>query len=204
MLFGLLAVVVRIGLRRGGDAGAGTVVLAVVGAAVSAIVAAPSAARGFSVGDLWPFALSGAFSPGISQILFVLAIRHAGPSRTAILIGTAPLMSVLIALTLLGEPLKVELLIATLLIVAGGAALARERVRPEHFRVLGVGLALACAVLFAVRDNVVRWAARDLHPPPLVASAVALAVSALVNVAFVLLARRRPLRADLGRGLGAF
>ena len=33
-------------------------------------------------------------------------------------------------------------------------------------------LALACAALFAVRDNIVRWAARGVHPPPLVAADV--------------------------------
>lgn len=111
----------------------------------------------------------------------MLAVRHAGPSRAAILIGTAPLMSVLIALTLLGEPLRVALIVGTVLIVAGGGALARERARPHDFRMLGAGLALTCAALFAVRDNLVRWAAREAHPPPLVAAtAVFLAATAVV------------------------
>src|SRR5438270_8080019 len=185
MLFGALAVAVRDGLRRGAEPEAGAAVVASVGLAVALIIAAPQIADGFHVADLWPFLLAGAIVPGATQILFILAIRHAGPSRASVLIGTAPLMSVLIAIALLGEPVKVELLIGTLLIVGGGAALARERVRPEHFRLLGAMLALACAGLFAVRDNIVRWAARDTHPPPLVASATALLASALVNVAYV-------------------
>ena len=47
---------------------------------------------------LWAFFVVGMIVPGVSQILFILAVRDAGPSRAAILIGTAPLISVLIAL----------------------------------------------------------------------------------------------------------
>ena len=203
-LFGLLAVAVRTGLRRGGDAQAGALVVPGVALVVSAAVAAPSAAGGFAVGDLWPFLVAGAIVPGVSQVLFILAVRHAGPSRTAIVIGTAPLMSVLIALIALGEPFKSELLVATLLLVAGGAALARERVRPEHFRLAGAVLALTCAGLFAIRDNIVRWAARGAHPPPLAAATTALLAAVLFNGAYVLLVRRADLRDRMRKALPAF
>ena len=47
--------------------------------------------------------------------------------------------------------------------------------------VLGAGLALTCAALFAVRDNAVRFVARDANAPPLAASAASLlAASAVV------------------------
>ena len=36
-----------------------------------------------------------------------------------------------------------------------------ERIRPHDFKAVGAGLALLCAALFAVRDNLVRWVARD-------------------------------------------
>jgi len=99
--------------------------------------------------DLWPFALAGMLVPGASQVLFIVAVRDAGPSRTSILIGTAPLMSVGIALALLGEPFQLLLVLGTALVVAGGVALGRERARPAHFRLLGALFALACAALFA-------------------------------------------------------
>ena len=131
-LFGALAVAVRYGLRRGADPEVGAVVLAGVALCVSAVVAIPAAvAHGVHPGDLWPFLLIGALVPGASQILFILAVRDAGPSRAAILIGTAPLMSVAIALALLGEPFRPLLLLGTALVVAGGVALARERSRPS-------------------------------------------------------------------------
>ena len=203
-LFGVLALAVRSGLRRGADPEGGALVVTGVAVAVSAVLAAPSAADGFRLADLWPFLLAGALVPGASQILFILAVRDAGPSRAAILIGTAPLISVLIALTVLDEPFRPLLLVGTVLVVAGGAALAAERMRPEHFRLLGAVLALICAALFAVRDNIVRWAARGTHPPPLVASTAALLAATAFVLAYLLLVRRRGLGSRLRPALPAF
>lgn len=153
--------------------------------------------------DLLPFALAGALVPGVSSLIFVHAIQHAGASRALIVIGTTPLLSVLLALVLLDEPLELPLAIGTLLIVAAGTVLARET-RPEHFRLLGGVLALLCAVMFAGRDNLVRWAARDAHPPPLVATATSLVCAAAVLIAWLVVARRRTARARVARGLSAF
>ena len=204
-LFGALAVTVRSGLRRGADPEVGAVVVAGVALAVSAALAVPSAVVDeVRLGDLWPFLLVGALAPGGSQILFILAVRDAGPSRTAILIGTTPLMSVAIALVLLGEPFRPLLLVGTALVVAGGAALVRERARPEHFRALGAFLALACAAAFAVRDNVARWAARGTHPPALVAATASLLAACVVILAYLLVARRDALRSRLRPALPAF
>jgi drug/metabolite transporter (DMT)-like permease len=204
-LFGALAVAVRHGLRRGADPELGALVVPGVALAVAALVSIPSLAHDtIRIGDLWPFAVAGALAPGASQVLFVIAVRDAGPSRTSIMIGTAPLMSVGIALVLLGEPLRPLLLLGTALVVAGGIALVRERARPTHFRLLGALLALACAALFAVRDNVVRWAARDVHPPPLVATDVSLAAATLFMLAYVLFVRRDRIRTGLRPAFVAF
>jgi drug/metabolite transporter (DMT)-like permease len=204
-LFGALAVAVRYGLQRGGDPEVGAIVVAGVGLAVSTVVAIPSVVvDDVHPADLWPFLLIGGLVPGASQILFILAIRDAGPSRASILIGTAPLMSVAIALALLDEPFRPLIVLGTALVVAGGAALARERSRPEHFRALGASLALVCAALFAVRDNVARWAARGTHPPPLVATAVALLGAFVVILAYLLAARRSALRSRLRPAIPAF
>ena len=50
--------------------------------------------------DLWPFFVIGLLVPGLSQILFTEAVRRTGASRTAILIGTGPLFSALLAVEL--------------------------------------------------------------------------------------------------------
>jgi drug/metabolite transporter (DMT)-like permease len=204
-LFGAMTVAVRTGLTRAPDAEVGALVVAGGGAVVSIPVGIVVGLLGnVTPSDLWPYALAGALVPGCTQILFVVAVRDAGPSRAAILIGTAPLMSVAIALTLLGEPFHLLLVLGTVLVVGGGVVLARERRRPAHFRRLGAVVALICAALFAVRDNVVRWASRGVHAPPLAASAVALTAAALVVVAYLVAMRRRDLRSRLRRALPAF
>src|SRR5436190_254368 len=91
-----------------------------------------------------------------------------------------------------------------LLVVAGGAGVVRERVRPEHFRWLGAILALICAVLFGVRDNVARWAARGNNLPPLVAAAASLAAATLLVLAYLLIRHRDRLGTRLGAAIPAF
>ena len=137
-LFGALAVSVRHALRRGADPYVGAVVVPGVAVLVAIVISAPSLATDeIQPSDLWPFAIAGLLVPGASQLLFIIAVRDAGPSRTSILIGTAPLMSVGIALAILGEPFSLLLAAGTALVVAGGGALGRERARPPHFRLLG-------------------------------------------------------------------
>lgn len=203
--FGALAVAVRWGLRRGADPELGALVAATIGAVASTALAAPSAAAsGVELSELWPFFVAGLIAPGASQIFLTLAVRHAGPSRAAIFMGTAPLMSILIALTLLDEPLRPLLLVGSALIVLGGVALAGERKRPAHFRVRGAALALLCATLFAARDNIVRWAARGQHPPPLVAATTSLLAATAFILVYLVLLRRDRLRTSRPRAVMAF
>ncbi len=202
-LFGVLSIAIQAGLRWGADPEAGALACATVALAVAGVAAVVERGRVEPL-ELWPFLVAGFLVPGASQILFVKAIRDAGPARASILVGTAPLMSVLIALTLLDEPWKPELLAGTVLVVAGGAVLTRERRRPEHFRAFGAVLALACAVLFASRDNLVRWAAREQHPPPLLAAATSLLAAALAVAFYLLVFRRHGLVPKLRRAATAF
>jgi drug/metabolite transporter (DMT)-like permease len=198
--FGVLSIAIQAGLRRGVNPEAGAVVTAAVGFVLASAAALVDWGE-VDPGELWPFFVAGLLVPGLSQILFIKSVRDAGPARASILVGTAPLMSVLIAVTLLDEPWKPALFLGTLLVVAGGAVLTRERVRPEHFRALGAVLALTCAVLFACRDNIVRLAAREHHPPPLVAAATSL-LAASIGVALYLTLFGRPRLAAKLRGAG--
>jgi drug/metabolite transporter (DMT)-like permease len=205
VLFGALAVAVRAGLRRRPDAETGALVVASVGCLVALLVAAPVAVLdGVDAGGLWPFALVGAIVPGASQILFVRAVRDAGASRTAVLIGTAPLLSAGIAIALLDEPFRAALAVATVAIVLGGVLLAWERERPPGFRLVGVLLALAAAGLFAVRDNLVRWALADHGTQPLLAAAVSLAAAALALLAYLVVTGREPLGPRVRASVSAF
>jgi drug/metabolite transporter (DMT)-like permease len=75
------------------------------------------------------------------------------------------------------------------LIVAGGIALARERVRPADFRRLGVLFAVITTVLFAIRDNVLRSYAKDTHVHALVAAPVSLLAGAAAISLYLVLTR---------------
>ena len=70
--------------------------------AAALLVTLPFVAAGeIDLAGIWPFLLAGVLGPGCSQLLFTLAVRDAGPSRTSVTVGTAPLFSVAIALVLL-------------------------------------------------------------------------------------------------------
>ncbi len=203
-LFGAMTVAVRWGLVRGGDPVVGAATVITIAFTAGALLALTTIADETDSGDLLRFFAIGALVPGVSQIVFTYAVRAAGPSRAAILFGTAPLLSVLLALALLDEPFEPALIVATALVVAGGVVLAAERRRPVDFRVVGVAFALACAVLFALRDNAVRWVARDADVPALQASAASLLAAALVTVAFAVATRRSELQRALRVALPSF
>src|SRR5581483_4452830 len=119
-----MTVALRLGLRGLPDAG-GATLATVVPALALALVAA--GAR-HDVHGAWPFLLAGILAPGSSQILFTLAVREIGASRTSVAVG----------LVFLGEPLRVPRVLGAVSVVAGGILLAAERDRPGHLRARGL------------------------------------------------------------------
>jgi drug/metabolite transporter (DMT)-like permease len=171
-----MSVALRMALDRDPDVALGaiaTVASALVLALVAAAAEAP--ARGLHLSSAWPFLLAGLLSPGAAQILTTIGIRESGSSRVSMIFGTAPLVSVTIALVFLNEPASAPLVAGAVLVVGGGVLLARERERPAHLNRLGLVFAFAGATLFAIRDNVVRHlAVGSTAVPPAVAAAAAL------------------------------
>jgi drug/metabolite transporter (DMT)-like permease len=188
-LFGAMTVAVRLALRRGTwpEAGALYTVLAALTFTLPFAVV-----EGGDLAGIWPFLLAGLLGPGLSQLLFTLAVHTAGPSRTSVVVGTAPLFSVAIALVVLDEALKAGLVVGAILIVAGGVLLVGERGRPEHVRAIGLVLALTATLIFATRDNLLRWLAIDTEVEPGRAAAATLGAGAAVILAYTLV-RRAPL-----------
>jgi drug/metabolite transporter (DMT)-like permease len=174
-LFGAMSVGLRMGMNRYPDAELATVAT-VTGALGVALVAvafeAPS--RGLHAAPAWPFLLAGLMQPGIGQLFVTLAIREAGASRASVVLGSAPLASVTIALLFLGEPARWPLIVGAVLIVGGGVELARDRGRPAHVRRRGYVLAFVATVLFSARDNLTRWLSGTTDVPPATAAAAAL------------------------------
>ena len=162
-LFGALAVAVRHGLSRGVPAEVGATVSAIVAFLVVGAIALVSGSFSDPIDtrDVLVFAAIGAGVPGLSQIAFVQAIRHAGAARAAVLIGVAPMLSFILAAIFLGEGINAGLVAGAALIVTAGASLSFERSKPPGYRALGAVLAVLCAGLFAMRDTLVRWASGD-------------------------------------------
>jgi drug/metabolite transporter (DMT)-like permease len=153
-----MTVTLRLGLRAAPDAALATLATILPALVVALGAVAVEVARPGQLGVLhaWPYLLAGLLAPGGSQILFTLGVRDAGPSRASVAVGTAPLVSVAIALAILGEPVRAPLLVGAILIVAGGIALVGERGRPQYVRTAGLVYAGLATVFFATRDNVVR------------------------------------------------
>jgi drug/metabolite transporter (DMT)-like permease len=188
--FGAMTVAIRTGLRDGGDA---------MGAALATLLPAFGLGLAASLvrhdyAGAWRFWLAGLLAPGISQLLFTLAIREVGASRTSVVAGVAPLFAVAIAFVFLGEPVRVLLILGGVAIVGGGIVLAAERDRPGHLQARGLLFALGAAVMFAVRDNIVR--ALHAHGSPETAAAATLLAGMVVAFAFT---RRLPTGTELRR-----
>ena len=187
-LFGAMTVALRFALARVPDAEAGALLTIVPALAVTL----PFVAAGPVVlGGLWPFVLAGLLGPGLSQLLFTLAVRDAGPSRTSVTVGTAPLFSVAIALAFLGEPLKAGLAAGAILIVVGGVLLVGEPGRPVHVKQIGLAFALLATLVFAVRDSLVRHLSLETDVEPALAAAATLGAGGLVVSLYLLITRRR-------------
>jgi drug/metabolite transporter, DME family len=188
VFFGALNITMRRALARVADVDAGSAVIATVAFALVAATAVASSSD-LDAGELWPFLLIGTFVPGLSQLVVVYAVQAAGASRAGILFGMAPLFSALIAIAAFGEPLRWPLAAGTLLVVAGGVALAWERERPVDYRAYGAVLAVTVAVAFGLRDNVARAVSEDVAADPLAQAAAIMLGASIVLLANLL---RRP------------
>jgi drug/metabolite transporter (DMT)-like permease len=187
-LFGSMTVALRFALARVPDAETGA--LHTIAAAFAVTV--PLVAAGdIDLAGTWPFLLAGVLGPGGSQLLFTLAVRDAGPSRTSVTVGTAPLFSVAIAFVLLDEPVHAALLAGAVLIVGGGVLLVGERGRPVHVKRIGLVFALGATLVFATRDNLVRHLSIGSEVRPALAAATTLTAAAVVVSLFLLVSRRR-------------
>jgi len=189
-LFGGMTIALRPAIARGDEplVGAFLTVLPALGVAL----VAAAIVGDWHLAGVWPFALAGVLGPGVSQVLFTLAIRDAGPARASATVGMAPLFAVTFAAVLLGEPLVAGIVLGALLIVVGGIMLASEGDRPGHVKTVGLVFALAGALVFACRDTFVRWLAVDTDVAPELAISATLLAGTLTILAALVIGRRRP------------
>lgn len=185
-LFGAMTVVLRLALVRSPNAERGALITVAVALLVVMpfVVVRPPAE--LDLGQVGLFALAGLLAPGGSQLLFTLAVRDAGAARVSAVTGAAPLVAVATAFLLLDEPFRLPLVAGAALIVIGGGALAGERIRPAHFKAVGLLFAAAGATLFALRDNVVRSLSEETVVTSFAGTAITLISGGLLILVYLL------------------
>ncbi|HQT54396.1 MAG TPA: EamA family transporter, partial [Phenylobacterium sp.] len=63
--------------------------------------------------------LVGLLGYGVSLVMFVLALRHLGAARTGAYFSTAPFIGAGLAIAMFGEPITMQLLVASALMIVG-------------------------------------------------------------------------------------
>jgi drug/metabolite transporter (DMT)-like permease len=183
MFFGAMAVTLRLAFRGGARFEAVALMTMSTAFVVSAAIgAALYGGGGLTLHSLWPFAVAGLVAPGVSQLTLTRAVELIGASQTAILVGIAPMLSAIIAVVLLGEPLRVGLALGTVTIVAGGLLLAWKGGWSRRAHTLGFMFGALAAVAIASRDNFVRWAATANGLPGATAAAVSLGAATVLMI----------------------
>ncbi len=185
MLFAVNATSTRLALDRTrvrtDVAAAATVMTAAAVASVIAIIAGVRPID-LSWADSQGFFVIGAIVPGVAQLTFCAAIRMAGPSRTAIMLGTVPVWSVVLAAIFLDEHWSAPVVAGTLLAVVGSVILATEGITKASVSRLGLALAALTALQFAVRDVLARSVTQESNLDSSAAAALTLGVGAVVLI----------------------
>jgi len=156
MLFAVNATFTRLALDRTGIrtdvAAAATIMTATTVASVIAIVGGVRLSD-LSWADSQGFFVIGTIVPGFAQLTFYAAIRMAGPSRSAIMLGTVPVWSVALATIFLNEHWSVSVVVGTILAVMGSVLLATEGTTKTSVSRLGLVLAALTALQFAYETS---------------------------------------------------
>jgi len=185
MLFAVNATFTRLALDRTGIrtdvAAAATVMTATTVASVVAIIGGVRLSD-LSWADSQGFFVIGTIVPGFAQLTFYAAIRMAGPSRSAIMLGTVPVWSVALATIFLNEHWSVPVVVGTILAVMGSVLLATEGPTKTSVSRLGLALAALTALQFAIRDVLARSVTQESNLDSSTAAAVTLGVGAVVLV----------------------
>ena len=206
-LFAVNATFTRLALDRTGIrtdvAAAATVMTATTVASIIAIIG------GVRLSDLsWAnsqgFFVIGAIVPGVAQLTFYAAIRMAGPSRSAIMLGTVPVWSVVLATIFLKEHWSASVVVGTILAVMGSVLLATEGTTKTSVSRLGLAFAALTALQFAIRDVLARSVTQESNLDSSAAAAVTLGVGAVVLIGVAVgTARPREFSKNLRRSMPA-
>ena len=149
------------------------------------------------------FVLVGIFVPGIARFFIFKGMERLGAPITSCLTNAGPLFAIAIAIAFLSERPTATNLLGAMSIVGGIIALSWKGAA-KTWRTRDLGFPLAAALLFAARDNAVRFAVVQI-PSPVVGAAIAATTSFLTMTAvYLMFGEKRPLPQSANIGLRYF
>jgi drug/metabolite transporter, DME family len=157
--------------------------------------------------DLWLpinsiFVAVGIFVPGVARFLIFRGMERLGATISSCLTNAGPLFAIVIATAFLEEQPTTSNILGAISIVGGIIALSWKGVA-KTWRTRDLGFPLTAALLFAARDNLVRFAVIQI-PSPVVGAAIAATTSLFTMGAMYFIFEKKPLPPSAKVGLSYF
>ena len=137
------------------------------------------------------FVLVGIFVPGIARFFIFKGMDRLGATISSCLTNSGPLFAILIAVVFLGEHPSFTNILGALSIVGGIIALSWRGVT-KTWRTRDLAFPLSAALLFAGRDNLVRFAVVQIASPVLGAAIAATTSLITMSTVYLLFAKKEP------------
>jgi len=137
------------------------------------------------------FVLVGIFVPGIARFFIFKGMDRLGATISSCLTNSGPLFAILIAIVFLGEHPSFTNILGALSIVGGIIALSWRGVT-KTWRTRDLAFPLTAALLFAGRDNLVRFAVVQIASPVLGAAIAATTSLITMSTVYLLFAKKEP------------
>jgi drug/metabolite transporter, DME family len=149
------------------------------------------------------FVAVGIFVPGVARFLIFKGMERLGATISSCLTNAGPLFAIVIAISFLGEQPTASNILGAISIVGGIIALSWKGVA-KTWRTRDLGFPLTAALLFAARDNLVRFAVVQI-PSPVVGAAIAATTSLFtMGMIYSCFGEKKPLPASAKLGLRYF
>jgi len=134
-------------------------------------------------GALFWFALSGVCASFLGRLLTLTSYKRIGVSAGSAIVGTSPVITTILAILFLGEPLVLPVVFGAVLVVLGIASLNLKDGRLS-IELSSVYLPLLGAILFAV-SNIIRKIGTNLQPHAVLGAQSSTLAGLLVFVAYL-------------------
>jgi drug/metabolite transporter (DMT)-like permease len=132
----------------------------------------------FFIADNLIFMGVGLLVPGVARVLSFRGVRVLGSSITSTIVNTTPVFSTLLAIAVLGER-PGPLIIAGVLLTVGGLITVSWTGATNQYRKSELIFPFLCALIFSLKDIVLRWTLGAGGGQPVFSAAIAAVTSTI-------------------------